>query len=81
LRLEKLPEIPLHLPQNLLQLPLRHLLLGLLLHLLLAELLGLLFVELFVELQLLPFGKFLLSTQYKLFVTKFALHHSELPLV
>ena len=54
------------------------LLLGLPLVVLLAELLGLLFVELFVELQLLPFGMFLRSTQYKRFVTKFALHHFEL---
>jgi hypothetical protein len=38
LRLGKLPEMPLHLPQNLLQLLLRHLLLGLLRHLLLVEL-------------------------------------------
>jgi len=73
--------MPLHLPQNLLQLLLRHLLLALLRHLLLAELLGLLFVEPFVELLWLQFDKFLLSTQYKLFVTKFALHHFELPLV
>ena len=57
------------------------LLLGLLLVVLLAELLDLLFVEPFVELRLLPFGMFLRSTQYKRFVTKFALHHFELLVV
>ena len=56
-------------------------LLGLPLVVLLAELLGLLFVEPFVELRLLPFGMFLRSTQYKRFVTKFALHHFELLVV
>ena len=57
------------------------LLLGLPLVVLLAELLGLLFVVPFVEQRLLPFGMSLRSMQYKLFVTKFALHHFELLVV
>jgi hypothetical protein len=60
---------------------LRHLLLELLQIVLLVVLPDLPFVVPFVELLLLPFGKFLLSTQYKPFVTKFALHHFELRLV
>jgi hypothetical protein len=71
----------LHLPQNLLLVMLLHLLLGLLQIVLLAELLDLPFVVPFVELPFVPVDTLLQNMQYKLFVTKFALHHFELPLV
>jgi hypothetical protein len=48
---------------------------------LLVELLDLLFVVPFVELPFVPVDTLLQNMQYKPFVTKFALHHFELPLV